>query len=77
MSIHPDDEDLRLLRIDDVLTLTTFSRATLYRRIKDGKFPPPIEDEGTRLWCNSELREWKRSKLRARHQIQRNNDDIL
>lgn len=77
MTIHSDDEDLRLLRIEDVLELTTYSRATLYRRIKAGTFPAPIEDEGTRLWCNGEIREWKRAKLAARPDRQRNHDDIL
>jgi len=29
-------------RIADVIRITALSRATVYRRIADGKFPPPV-----------------------------------
>tara|TARA_B110000211_G_scaffold234958_1_gene307789 strand:+ start:2882 stop:3136 length:255 start_codon:yes stop_codon:yes gene_type:complete len=32
----------RILRKPDVLLLTNISKSTLYNRIKDGLFPPPI-----------------------------------
>ncbi len=31
-----------LIRLSEVLKLIPLSKATIYRRIKDGSFPPPI-----------------------------------
>ena len=34
-------------RMADVIRITALSRATLYRRIAEGKFPPPVHLGGT------------------------------
>jgi predicted DNA-binding transcriptional regulator AlpA len=38
------------LRIPRVCELTGWSRATLYRRVRDGKFPPPERDGDISFW---------------------------
>ena len=34
--------ETELLRTVDVLQLVPFSRTTLWRRVRDGEFPPPV-----------------------------------
>lgn len=50
--------DDTLLKIDDVLRLSTLSRATLYRLIKEGKFPAPIKFKSASRWKESDVNEW-------------------
>ena len=39
--------------------LLPFSRATLWRRVKDGTFPAPIKlSERTTAWSTADLRKW-------------------
>lgn len=74
-SIHPHDEDLRLLRIEQVLELVPFARSSLYRSIKAGEFPAPVKHGGMSLWCNEEIRVWKRKLMASRSA--RDNDDLV
>lgn len=46
-------------RIADVMRITALSRATLYRRIAVGKFPPPIHLGGRACgWSPVALQAW-------------------
>ena len=46
-------------RIADVLRITALSRATLYRRIADGKFPQPVHLGGRACgWTPDALQAW-------------------
>lgn len=72
-AIHTRDEDLRLLRIDQVLDLVPIGRSSLYRAIKADEFPAPIKQGGTSLWPNSEIRGWLQTKLAGR----RSNEDLV
>ena len=46
-------------RIADVLSITALSRATLYRRIADGKFPQPVHLGGRACgWTPAALQAW-------------------
>lgn len=49
----------RYLRIDQVRNLWPVSRATVYNRIKQGRFPSPVKLAGDPLsyWRESEVRE--------------------
>lgn len=39
--------------------LLPFSRATLWRRVKDGTFPQPVKlSERTTAWPTAEIRKW-------------------
>ena len=46
-------------RIADVLRITALSRATLYRRIADGRFPQPVHLGGRACgWTPEALQAW-------------------
>ncbi|ART52414.1 hypothetical protein CBP34_13165 [Acidovorax carolinensis] len=46
-------------RMVDVMRITALSRATLYRRIAEGKFPPPVHLGGRACgWAPTELQAW-------------------
>jgi len=46
-------------RIADVICITALSRATLYRRIVEGKFPPPVHLGGRACdWTPTALQAW-------------------
>ncbi|WP_341023885.1 helix-turn-helix transcriptional regulator [Brevundimonas diminuta] len=49
----------RIVRIDVVLARSSLSRSTIYRKISDGTFPPPVK-LGTRGagWQESKLDRW-------------------
>ena len=56
MSSHPPD---RFLRINTVLDRTGLSRATLYRKIQAGTFPPQYKlSERCCGWRESEVNFW-------------------
>jgi predicted DNA-binding transcriptional regulator AlpA len=46
-------------RMADVIRITALSRATLYRRIAGGKFPPPVHLGGRACgWPRAALQRW-------------------
>ncbi len=49
-----------LLTCNDVLQLTGIkSRTTIWRRVKNGKFPPPVDIGSSRIrWRLSDVEEW-------------------
>lgn len=48
----------RLVRPDRVLEMLGVSRVTLWKYIRDGKFPAPIKIGATRFWDEAEVDEW-------------------
>lgn len=50
---------MRLLRLNEVITKTALSRATIYRLIRDEKFPAPLKvaSKASR-WLENEVDEW-------------------
>ena len=62
------DDNVRMLRIEKVLDLIPVSRVSLYRMIKNGKFPPPVKAHGVSLWSNREIRKWRDDLFAARKQ---------
>jgi prophage regulatory protein len=49
-----------LLRMPDVERKTGLDRATLYRRIKAGDFPQPVQLGARRVaWRESEIAQWQ------------------
>ena len=55
------------LRLRDVIARTSFSRSTILRKEKEGKFPPKHKFENRTFWYEHELDEWMRdpSKFQA------------
>lgn len=55
----------RIIRMQEVLTITGLSRSTIYRRIESGDFPVPISLGGKSIgFLSNELDEWIRSLQR-------------
>ena len=52
----------QIMRLREVLAVLGISRATLWRRVRDGQFPPPVRlgGTGTRTigWKSSEVERW-------------------
>lgn len=49
----------RIIRLPEVKSKTGQSRSTIYDRIKQGKFPPPIQLGGRCVgWLEHEVDEW-------------------
>lgn len=49
------------LRIKAVEEISGFHRQSLWRKVKQGKFPRPIKDGPVNLWRQSQIIEWQRS----------------
>jgi prophage regulatory protein len=50
----------RFIRTSEVLLLTSFSRATLWREMKAGRFPKSVHiSAGRKAWRASELATWQ------------------
>lgn len=51
------------IRVHEVMSLTTFSRPTIYRLMKAGKFPKSVTiGRKTVAWRESDLLAWQASK---------------
>ena len=57
----------QILRCPDVVRLTGLSKATLYREVKAGQFPAPLQI-GPRAvgWRRDEIEGWIKSRERAK-----------
>ena len=55
----------KMLRAPEVMARTGFSRVTLWRRVRDGAFPAPIE-LGTNMigWLEEEIQNWIETRPR-------------
>lgn len=68
---HTNDE-LRLLRISDVMEIFPVSRMTIYRMVKQNRFPKPVRFGGSSAWPYREVRDYV-DGLKA----ERNDDDLI
>jgi prophage regulatory protein len=61
--MHDSPPDLdRLIRLPELIRLTGLSRPTLYRLIRRGKFPPPVQlAENCKGWFASQVQAWQHS----------------
>jgi prophage regulatory protein len=56
----------RLLPMTKVMDLTSFSKATVYRKIADGSFPAPRKIGKSRVaWLEADIAGWIRSQPTA------------
>ncbi|RSM21856.1 AlpA family phage regulatory protein [Aeromonas salmonicida] len=58
---------MKLLKLKDVIAITSLSKASVYRQMNAGTFPKPIVT-GPRsvAWIDHEIYEWIESKTRLR-----------
>ena len=60
-------EDYRLIKLPVVKKMTTFSSATIYRLISQGKFPKQVKlAERSSGWIEEEIYNWLDGKKNAR-----------
>ncbi|WP_417789130.1 helix-turn-helix transcriptional regulator [Terasakiella pusilla] len=66
MNTNISNTQKSVLRLTDILSLTGFkSRSTIWRKLRAGKFPEPIElGNGQIGWLESEVLEWISSRPR-------------
>lgn len=58
-TVHMPMASPAFFRMVDVMRITALSRATLYRRIAEGKFPPPVHLGGRACgWAPAALQAW-------------------
>lgn len=61
---------LTILRRKQVEIRTGLSRSTIYARISEGTFPPPIDLGGRAVgWLESEIDAWLQSRIAASRKI--------
>jgi prophage regulatory protein len=54
----------RFLRLRDVVSETSLSQATIYRRIKTGDFPAAFRLTAGRVaWLESDITQWKLTQM--------------
>jgi prophage regulatory protein len=54
-----------ILRIPDVVARTGLSRVSIWRKVREGKFPPPLELSSNAIgWPESEIAQWQASRPR-------------
>ena len=58
---------MKLLKLKDVIAMTSLSKASVYRQMKDGKFPASVKI-GPRsvAWVSSEIESWIEEKINLR-----------
>jgi prophage regulatory protein len=58
-----DLED-RFLPIDVVIQIAGLGKTMIYRKVRDGSFPPPYKPGGSATrWSEAEIRNWKRQVM--------------
>jgi prophage regulatory protein len=57
----------RLIPIAELLVITSFSKATVYRKVRERSFPAPLKIGRSRVaWRTSSISEWMNEQKRAR-----------
>jgi prophage regulatory protein len=58
---------MRFLRLTEVRNRVPFGRATIYRKIAEGKFPKPYDMGGGRAvaWLESDIDAWIAARVEA------------
>ena len=60
-------EDMRLLKLKDVMFKTGLARSTIYKYISENRFPKPVSlGERNVAWVESEIDSWINLKISER-----------
>ena len=61
------EKRFNLIKLPQVMQMTTLSRATVYRLIAKGEFPEQIKlSERASAWIEDEVLEWLRTRVNTR-----------
>lgn len=59
-----DSEELKWMRLPEVMKMTGLSRSSIYQLMKDGKFPKSIRiSERTTVWVYAEVQTWMQVQM--------------
>lgn len=59
-----DEEDIRFIRLADVLALVPVSESTLYRMISRKEFPKSVRIGGNvNMWVEAKVKAWMRKQI--------------
>lgn len=60
-------QEIRFMRLPEVLALSGKSRSSIYAAIKKGEFPAPVKlSTRSSAWIRSEIAAWAESRVQAR-----------
>ena len=65
-NIEEKNEELRLIRLPEVLTRTGLSRPSIYRSMSAGVFPKSTRFGRATFWASHEVDGWIRNRLAER-----------
>ena len=58
------------LKVEQVMKVTSLSKATIYRFVREGNFPRPLKlGRRSSSWAASEITEWIASRFTLREKI--------
>lgn len=58
---------MKLIKLRDVMALTSLARATVYKYISEGRFPKQVNLGGNCVaWVEAEIMEWIEQRIAAR-----------
>ncbi|ENM5751140.1 AlpA family transcriptional regulator [Vibrio mimicus] len=61
------ENNIRLIRFREVLTMTGLSRSSLYRFIEENQFPPQVQLGGRAVaWVEGEVQDWIKKRINNR-----------
>lgn len=61
--MKPDNSHLQMLDSADMMSLFRMSKTTLWRHVKEGKFPEPVYVGRSPLWNQKRVEAWLEEKL--------------
>ncbi|RNE60411.1 AlpA family transcriptional regulator [Vibrio mimicus] len=65
--VNMPENNIRLIRFREVLTMTGLSRSSLYRFIEENQFPPQVQMGGRAVaWVEGEVQEWIAQRITNR-----------
>jgi prophage regulatory protein len=66
MSLVDTKPDFMTLK--ETCELSTYSPSSIFRKVADGSFPPPVKlGDKKAFWLREDVEKWLADKIRARH----------
>ncbi|TXY48696.1 AlpA family transcriptional regulator [Vibrio cholerae] len=67
IGVNMPENNIRLIRFREVLTMTGLSRSSLYRFIDENQFPPQVQLGGRAVaWVEGEVQDWIKMRINNR-----------
>ena len=68
---------MQIIKLPDVVKISSLSSASIYRLVKQGKFPKQIKlSERSSGWLLSEVNDWLDSKVQTRDDVEVSNETL-